>query len=285
MTIDYKAALALSASGTASYDDTATMLYAISIGMGRDPYDPKELPFVYEGMGGLKAVPTMAAVLARNSLVGRLNINLPLMLHGEQRMTLHRPLPTQAAIAWEARVSEILDKGPGKGALIYMDTILRLEGESAPLVTIGQTLFARGDGGFGGPAGPTPQPHAMPDRAPDHRHVSETRLDQALLYRLNGDRNPLHADPALAKTAGFKAPILHGLCSYAIACRAVLAAVCDYDPARIASFDVRFTSPVYPGETVTTDIWVDGDVASFRCRIEDRDVVSINNGRCQLRTA
>jgi acyl dehydratase len=114
--------------------------------------------------------------------------------------------------------------------------------------------------------------------------MTKTRADQALLYRLNGDRNPLHADPALAARAGFKAPILHGLCSYAIACRAVLASVCDYDASRIAVFDVRFTSPVYPGETITTEIWRDGAVVSFRCLVEARGVVSINNGRCLLRS-
>ena len=283
MPIDYQAALAVKDTGRrSSYGDTQAMLYALSIGMGRDPYDPRELPFVFEG-GELRVVPTMAAVMARNNVIGPLGINLPLMLHGEQRMTLHRPLPPAASIVSDARVVEVLDKGAGKGALIYAETVIRLEGEQDPLVTIGQTLFARGDGGFGGPPGPTPEVHAIPDRAPDHRHISETRLDQALLYRLNGDRNPLHADPELAKKAGFKAPILHGLCSYAIACRAVLASVCDYDPARIASFDVRFTSPVYPGETITTEIWVDGEVVSFRCLVEERGVVSINNGKCVLR--
>jgi acyl dehydratase len=283
MPIDYKAALALKETGRrASYADTQTMLYALSIGMGRDPYDERELPFVFEG-GELRVVPTMAAVLGRNTIVRDLNLDLALMLHGEQRMTLHRPLPSQAAIVSDARVVEVLDKGPGKGALAYIETILRLEGEQDPLVTIGQTLFARGDGGFGGPSGPAPEIHQVPDRAPDHRHVTQTRADQALLYRLNGDRNWLHADPALARRAGFKAPILHGLCSYAIACRAVLASVCDYDPAMIASFDVRFTSPVYPGETIATEIWVDGDVVSFRCLIEERGVTSINNGKCLLR--
>jgi acyl dehydratase len=285
MPIDYKAALALRETGrSAAYRDTETMLYALSIGMGRDPYDPRELPFVFEA-GALRVVPTMAAVLARSTLVRDLNLDLALMLHGEQRMTLHRPLPPQGVLVSDARVVEVLDKGPGKGALAYIETVMRLEGERDPLVTINQTLFARGDGGFGGPSGPTPPVHPIPDRAPDHRHVSETRPDQALLYRLNGDRNPLHADPELAKRAGFKAPILHGLCSYAIACRAVLASVCDYDPTQIESFDVRFTAPVYPGETITTEIWVDGAVVSFRCLIEARGVVSINNGRCVLRAA
>jgi acyl dehydratase len=113
-------------------------------------------------------------------------------------------------------------------------------------------------------------------------HVTETRADQALLYRLNGDRNPLHAEPEFAKRAGFPAPILHGLCSYGIACRAVLASVCGYDPARIKSFDVRCTSPVFPGETLHTDIWVDGQIVSFRSRVEARGITSLSNGRCAI---
>jgi acyl dehydratase len=284
MAINYEKAVAAKSTGQRSaYTDNATMLYALSIGMGRDPLDELELPFVYEGGEGLRVVPTMAAVLGRNSAMGELELDMAMILHGEQRLTVHRPLPAKGSLVSDSRVVEVLDKGAGKGALVYTETVMRLEGEDAPLVTLGSTIFARGDGGFGGPSGPTPAVHPMPEREPDFRHVTETRPDQALIYRLNGDRNPLHSDPAMAKRAGFPVPILHGLCSYAIACRAVLASVCDYDPTRIGSFDVRFTSPVYPGETIETEIWVDGDVVSFRCRIQERGLVSINNGKCLLR--
>lgn len=284
MAIDYQAAMAQKVSGVrAAYSDTQTMLYALSIGMGRDPLDVRELPFVFEGYD-LKAMPTMAAVLARNNLVSKLGLDMALVLHGEQRLTLHRPLPPQASLTSDARVVEVLDKGPGKGALVYTETVIRLEGEGDPLATLGQTIFARGDGGFGGPSGPTPEVHPIPDREPDFQHRFVTSKDQALVYRLNGDRNPLHADPDLARRAGFPAPILHGLCSYAIACRAVLVSACDYDAQSIASFDVRFTSPVFPGETITTDIWRDGNIISFRCRVESRGVTSINNGKCMLRS-
>jgi len=284
MAIDYAAALKREARQQRSrYADADTLLYAVSIGMGRDPLDERELPFVFEG-AGLRAVPTMAAVLTRNSLMAGLGLDMALVLHGEQRLTLHRPLPPAGELMSDSRIVEILDKGPGKGALVYVESVLRLDGEAEALATLGQTIFARGDGGFGGPAGPTPPVHGVPDRTPDLRHVSETRADQALLYRLNGDRNPLHADPDLARRAGFPVPILHGLCSYAIACRAVLASVCDYDAARIAAFDVRFTAPVYPGEVIVTEIWVDGEVVSFRCKVEARGVTTINNGRCLLRS-
>jgi len=285
--IKYEDALAQTLTGVkASYGDVQTMLYALSIGMGRDPLDTAELPFVFEMAGSpLRTVPTMAAVLGRGNVTGGLNLDYTLVLHGEQRLTVHRPLPAKADLIADSRVVEVLDKGAGKGALVYTETVLRIDGESEPLATLGGTIFARGDGGFGGPAGPTPPVHPIPERAPDHRHVIETRPDQALIYRLNGDRNPLHADPELAKRAGFPVPILHGLCSYAIACRAVLARACDNDPTRIASFDVRFTSPVYPGETIETEIWIDDDVVSFRCKVVERGVTSINNGKCLLRRA
>jgi acyl dehydratase len=182
----------------------------------------------------------------------------------------------------DARVLEAYDKGEGKGAVIYTETTVREEGDSRPLATLVNSVFARGDGGFGGVKGSGQPPHEIPTRKPDLTTVVETRADQALLYRLNGDRNPLHADPALARRAGFKAPILHGLCSYAIACREILVQVCKYDHTKLREFDVRFTSPVYPGERITTDIWVDGSTVSFRSSVAERGVIALNNGRCVL---
>lgn len=280
--IDYEAFMALREENQRfAYDDTLTMLYALAVGMGRDPLDPRELRYVYEG-AGFVAMPTLAVVVARSLLARTLPINRALLLHGEQTLTLHRPLPTSGEMLADTRLTKIIDKGKGKGALIYSETMARLADDGAPLFTIGMTLVARGDGGFGGPNGPTSVLHELPARAPDLVHVTDTRADQALLYRLTGDRNPLHADPALATRAGFPAPILHGLATYGIACRAVLASVVDYDPARIAGFDVRFTSPVFPGDRIETDLWIDGDLVSFRCRVPDRGVIVLNNGRCPL---
>jgi acyl dehydratase len=285
MTIDYQTALALRDEGRRfSYSDRETMLYALAAGMGRDPLDLRELPYVFEG-DGFRAMPTLAVVVARSNIARQIPFNLALMLHGEQRLTLYRPMPTEADLIADSRVREVLDKGEGKGALIYTETTARLAQSGEPLFTVGNTLFARGDGGFGGPRGPTPPVHAMPDRAPDHVHVTETRPDQALLYRLTGDRNPLHADPELARKAGFPVPILHGLCTYAVACRAVLATACGDDPAIVRQFDVRFTAPVFPGDRIETDVWIDGDVVSFRCRVPDRAIVAINNGRCVMGAA
>ena len=181
-----------------------------------------------------------------------------------------------------ARVSEAYDKGEGKGAIVCTEVDVRLKSDDQPLFKVGSTVFARGDGGFGGPTGSGPAPHPTPEREPDASCALETRADQALLYRLNGDRNPLHADPGLAESAGFPVPILHGLCTYGTACRAILTTICDYDHTRIRGFDVHFSAPVYPGETIITDIWQDGDTVSFQCRVKERDLVVIRNGKCTL---
>lgn len=282
MAINYDHLMSLKSEGDRfRYTDRETMLYAIGIGMGRDPYDENELPFVFE-KGGLKTVPSMATVLARIPLLKDCGYDYSKVVHGEQRLTLHRPLPPEGELIADSRVTAAYDKGPGKGAVICTETKVRLASDGAPLFTQASTTFARGDGGFGGPAGSGPEPHRLPERKPDLTLSLETRKDQALLYRLNGDRNPLHADPELAKRVGFPVPILHGLCTYGTACRAVLQAVCKYDHRKITGFDVRFSAPVYPGEHIVTDMWVDGAVVSFRCRVPERDVTVINNGKCTL---
>ncbi|HXR58930.1 MAG TPA: MaoC/PaaZ C-terminal domain-containing protein [Burkholderiales bacterium] len=281
MALDYGRLMATKREGDRfRYTDRETMLYALGVGMGRDPLNEDELPYVFE-KSALKTVPSMASVLARVPLLKDCGYDYSKVLHGEQRLTLHRPLPQEGELVADSRVTEAYDKGAGKGAVIYTETKVRLA-DGTPLFTQHSTTFARGDGGFGGPAGSGPAPHALPERKPDQTVTLETRKDQALLYRLNGDRNPLHADPALAKKVGFPAPILHGLCTYGTACRAILQSVAKYDHTKIAGFDVRFSSPVYPGESIATDLWVDGKTVSFRCRVPERDVVVINNGRCVL---
>ncbi len=264
-----------------AYTRRDACFYALSLGVGSDPLDEAALDQVLE-IRGPKTIPTMAAVLVR-SLSHDLGLDMPKVLHGAQRLTLHHPLPASADLLIDAHVTSVLDKGPGKGAIVSFDSVARLAADDTPLFTLGHTLFARGDGGCGGPSSPAPERHALPDRPADLVHRLETRPEQALLYRLNGDLNPLHADPATALRAGFPRPILHGLCTYGLACRAVMAAVCGNDGNRIAAFDVRFTAPVFPGETIETDIWVDGDTVSFRCRIPARNIVAIDGGRCLLR--
>ena len=264
------------------YTDRETMLYALGVGMGADPLDRNELPFVFE-LPALKTVPSMATVLPRVPLLKDCGYDYTKVVHGEQHLTLHRPLPPEGELIADSRVTAAYDKGAGKGAVIYTEAVVRSAGDGRPMFTLVSSTFARGDGGFGGPAGPGPQPHAIPERKPDATVTLPTRKDQALLYRLSGDRNPLHADPDLAKRVGFPAPILHGLCTYGTACRAILQSVAAYDHTRIAGFNVRFSSPVYPGESIATDMWIDGKVVSFRCLIPGRnDVVVINNGKCTL---
>jgi len=148
--------------------------------------------------------------------------------------------------------------------------------------TVTATFFARGDGGFGGPSEGQPEPHPIPARAPDASIDIPTRVDQAVIYRLSGDYNPLHIDPAFAKMAGFPRPILHGMCTYGITCRAVLQTYADYDGARIKSHQARFSAPVFPGETITVDLWRDGDVVSFEARVQARGVTVIKNGKTVL---
>jgi acyl dehydratase len=284
---DVDAALAeTSEAQPGSYSDRDSLLYAVAIGMGRDPLDTRELEYVCETVGD-RVVPTAATVLSRahrpsgagTSLLGKMNFAL--MLHGEQRLVVHQPLPPAAETLVSNRTTGVFDKGDGKGALVTTETAVTLA-DGGPLFTLGSTLFFRGDGGFGGRSDGAPVPHALPERAPDAVCEMPGREDQAMVYALCGDRNPLHRDPEFAKKAGFDRPILHGLCSYGIACHAVLKTLLDYDQTRITGFDVRFSSPVYPGETQVVEMWQDDDVISFRVRIKERDVVSINNGRCTL---
>jgi acyl dehydratase len=285
MGIDFHAAMAARSDGLArSYDDARTMLYALAIGMGRDPLDPRELPFVYEK--DLRAVPTLASVIAFGAYdVRTLGVDYARVLHGEQRLVLHRPLPIAAELAVTTRTKSLHDKGPGKGALIVSQTLISDAATGEPLCTLEPTHFARGDGGFAaetGDSGPAPRPHALPERAPDAGCELATTPEQPLFYRLLGDRNPLHADPEAARAGGFERPILHGLCTYGMCCHAVLKTMIDYRADLIREFDVRFSAPVMPGDRLAIDLWRDGDTVSFRARVPDRAVTVIDNGRCLL---
>ena len=263
------------------YTDRETMLYALGVGFMRDPMNEAELKFVYEN--DLQTVPTFATVIGWGQpTLARSNINYLMVVHGEQRLTMHKPLPAQAEIIADDRVAGAVDKGEGKGALIFMEKVIRDKKTGDKLCTLGSTIFARGDGGFGGPKEGAPVPHSLPIRTPDVVHECDTRPDQAFLYALSGDRNPLHRDPKIAKMAGYDRPILHGLCTYGTACRAIISTVCKYDSKKIVGFDARFSSPVFPGETIVTEMWVDGSVVSFRCKVKERDVIVLNNGKCTL---
>ncbi|KAF1044215.1 MaoC/PaaZ C-terminal domain-containing protein [Xylophilus sp.] len=266
-----------------TYTDRDTMLYALSVGFGADPVDERELPFVYERE--LRAVPSMAATLCHlGAWIGdpRTGATRAKVVHGEQRMAFHAPLPPAGQLVSRARVAGVEDKGADKGALVHTERVISDARTGQELVTIVQTSFCRADGGFDGSFGRF-APHALPDRVPDRSDEVATRADAALLYRLNVDRNPLHADPEVARRAGFQRPILHGLCTYGIAARVLLARWLDYDPARLASLDVRFSSAVLPGETLRIESWRDGDVLSFQAFVAGREKKVLDNGRALLR--
>ena len=284
MALSYPAVLDLEEKDVlVEYTDTETILYALGIGFGADPQNQAELPFIYEK--DLCAVPTLGTVIAGSVGVNtsRLGVNYKLVLHGEEETILHSPMPASAKLIADSSVVEVYDKGEGKGALIIRRTVLRDHVSDELVATLNRTIFARGDGGCGGAKTPAPVPHPTPDREPDKSFHYPTRLDQAALYRLNGDRNPLHIDPELAKSAGFEAPILHGLCTYGITCRAVLEGFCQFDAARLASHAARFSSPVFPGETLRIDLWQDGNTISFQASVPARDSVVIKNGKSLLR--
>lgn len=266
------------------YGDLETMLYAQSVGFGRNPVDAKELAYVYEQGPLLRTVPTLASAIVPDMFPPGLGWDYTQVLHAEQRLQLYRPLPPAAELLIDKRIVDVIDMGEKLGAKFLFEVEGRLAKDDTVLFTAGATVLARGDGGFGGPSSPGPRPHRVPRRDPDLTCVTDTRHDQALLFRLNGDRNPLHADPAVAAKAGFEVPILHGLCTYGIACRAILKTICDYDHTLIEAFDARFSAPVLPGDTITTQMWQDGNVVSFQCMVAERDAVVLRNGRCVLAT-
>lgn len=279
--ITYQRVMSLRKTASYAWTNRDAMLYALGIGLGQDPLNRNELGFVYEA--GLSTFPTFPVVVGfHGGAMEDIGIDYRYVLHGEQAISLHRPFPAEGQASAESRMIGAWDKGAGKGAVFSQETVMTLEGETSPLATIRTTSFARAEGGFGGPREGQPRPHIVPERAPDRTVRIATAPNQALLYRLSGDLNPLHADPDTAKAAGFSRPILHGLCSYAICCRAVLAEYCNFDPARILHHEVRFSSPVYPGETLTIDLWKDGDTVSFEARIEERNVVVVQNGKTLL---
>jgi acyl dehydratase len=255
-------------------------LYALGLGLGGDPLDETELRYVYERH--MQALPTMATVLGHPGFwvaEPDVGINFRKILHGEQDMEIFRPLAPEATLVARHRVEEIIDKGEGRGAILKVrrDLIDQMSGElQSTQVT---AMFCRGDGGFGGPQIAAPPPIAIPDRAPDWSVTRATLCQAALIYRLSGDFNPLHADPAVARDAGFDRPILHGLATFGVAGFALLLACADGDAAAMRKMSCRFAAPVMPGETLRTDIWDAQDCVQFRCTVAERGTIVLDHGK------
>jgi acyl dehydratase len=269
---------------THTYTEKDTILYALGVGCASDPSaEPDDLKYVYEK--GLVALPTMAVVLASpgNWLASRESgVDYSKVLHGEQYLTVHRPLPPSASVVGRGRIIDLFDKGEDKGAVLYAERQILDKESHEPIATLTSAAVLRGNGGFGGKAGPQPEAHRLPSHAPEHHVDLKIAPNAALIYRLSGDRNPLHADPQAAAAGGFSSPILHGLCTFAVAGRALIKACCDGDPARLRSLQVRFSAPVFPGETVRTELWHTHGTVSFRARVLERNAVVLNNGLAQV---
>ncbi|WP_448661609.1 MaoC/PaaZ C-terminal domain-containing protein [Sphingomonas sp. CJ20] len=267
---------------TEAYGPDRAILYALGLGVGSDA-NAADLTLVYEQ--SLKVLPSLAVVLAPDPFwmeEPELGVTFAQVLHGEQGLELHTPIPPSGTVVAQTTIDGLYDKGPKGAVLLLRRELHTAQGEH--LATVRSTAFLRADGGFGGSSEGQPAPHPVPERLPDLVLPLSTRPDQALLYRLSGDYNPLHIDPVVAVQAGFPRPILHGLCSYGVAGRAIVRALCDGDPDRLLRLDARFSTPVFPGETLATEIWHEGNGrAAFRVKVVERDVIALNNGRAEYR--
>jgi acyl dehydratase len=266
MPIDPSAVGAKGEPARSSWSSKDCLLYALGVGAGVD-----ELRFSTEK--DQQVLPTFAVIVGMGGIpfdkIGKFN---PAMLvHGEQAIEVSGPIPPDGEVESVGRIEAIWDKGKGAAVVMGCESHDPKTGELRFKTRM--TAFIRGEGGFGGERGPSGPQHPAPDRAPDHEVSYDTRPDQALLYRLSGDRNPLHSDPEFAKMAGFDRPILHGLCTYGFTGRALLHTLCEGDPARFRGMEGRFSKPVLPGDKLTVAMWVDGNEAIFQTRTQGGDVV------------
>ncbi|MBZ9650087.1 3-alpha,7-alpha,12-alpha-trihydroxy-5-beta-cholest-24-enoyl-CoA hydratase [Sphingobium sp. 3R8] len=261
------------------YSAPETILYALGLGYGSDPTDETQLAFVYEK--GLKAVPAMCNTIAHPGFwIDRpeLGIDWVKVLHAEQAFEIHSTIPAEGRMRGDYSILSIEDKGADKGAIMKMQKRLYDRDSELLCATVTQTLFLRGDGGQGGFGDIGPGLAAIPDGDPDDVLDISTLPQIALIYRLSGDLNPIHASPSVARKAGFDRPILHGLCTMGLAARAIISRLCDGDPARLKAMEVRFSKPVFPGETIRVEFFLEGGAVRFRCRSVERDLVVLDRG-------
>lgn len=257
------------------------ILYHLGVGAGDPPTDPGELEYAYEG--ALKVLPTFATIPMFSSMMGvlgldGLDINPAMILHGEQSIRLKGKIPTEARVVNRGRVTHLYDKG--KGAVVVVE-IVTFSADGSELFTNTASIYVRGEGGFGGEPGPEPG-HLPPERTHDAEISSPTLAQQALLYRLSGDKNPLHADPAFAAFGGFDRPILHGLCTFGIVCKAVVDQLLDGDVTAVGGVDARFAGVVFPGETIVTRAWREPDRILVEATTAERGQVVLSNAALRL---
>jgi acyl dehydratase len=265
------------------YGERDCILYALGIGLGMDPLDRGALAFVYE-RAGLQAFPTMAVVLGwpGRMIDPAFGIDERLVVAGDLKVVLHRPLAPAAELVSRPRVREVVDKGAGNAAII-LNTRDLVDLDGTPIARVDSSTFARKHGGFGGKVTETSSPPAMPPTPPTESCDLPTPPNLALLYRLTGDENPLHADPERARAAGFDRPILHGAASFGVAAHAILRTLADYRPERLASIEARFSRPVFPGDIIRTEMWPERERIAFQCRVLGRDEIVLSNGLAVLR--
>lgn len=266
---------------TSTWDERDVILYHLGLGAGNPPTDANELTYTYEG--NLKVLPTFGTtlpfeMLAHLGAVDGLDFNFAMLLHGEQSITMHRAIPTTGSLTHHGSVAEIWDKG--KGALVVLEVVSTTPDGDA-LFTNRYSVFLRGEGGFGGPSGPSAG-RTAPERDADLVVESPTLAQQALLYRLSGDRNPLHADPNFAALGGFDRPILHGLCSFGIVCKAAVDSALEGAVDEVAQFEGRFTGVVFPGETLVTELWHENDGMVLRATTRERGEPVLANAKMTM---
>lgn len=267
-----------------TYEARDSIIYALGVGLGSEHEDERQLRYLWER--DLLAMPTSASTLAWTRFADLdIGMTYTKIVHAEQRMVIHKPVPPAGSVTSELRVKDVVDRGAEKGAMIYFERKLIDDSDLSVISTQILSILARGDGGFGGPERPILQSPKLPERKPDLTCNLQVSPRSALIYRLMGDVNPLHIDPAAARKVGFKGPILHGLATYGFVGHALLKSLLDYDPSRLIELDGRFSSPVYPGDRIETDLWVDGEIVSLRVRVPDREVVVFDNGRARIRAA
>ena len=284
MSLNADKLLAWSKEAVTELSTKSSALYALGIGLGADPVDTRQLAYLYEK--NLVALPTQAMVMGvfpdyiRDPEIG---VDMVRMLHGESGLVIHKPLPAVGKVKAVAKIDHLLDRGESKGAACYFSTEIFEVESGAHLATTSGCFIMRGNGGFGGPSGPAPAPQPIPERAPDLTVDMPTLPQAGLIYRLSGDTNPLHIDPAVARKAGFERPILHGLASFGVAGHGVLSALCDYDASRFRALKVRYSAPVYPGETIRVELFrLEKGQYAVRCKVLERDLTVLNNGYVEV---